>query len=195
VKRQCAPLVTGSVDEKRSSTADYVKGGWHLSPVWVSRAAVEKNRWRAVSRRDSRRKQSQCADWQQPEHFENKVATAARRVCSMCRMRQDYLGRRYIATGSGHGKQDDAKVGVGSGNADSRPSRTVCCRETRVERARLVRSDDEPALGVAGGKLRRQASTQKTGTTEGAVREKPSRCAGVRQRNNIAKEGLEMTVG
>jgi hypothetical protein len=172
VKRQRAPLVANSGDEKRSSTADYVKGGWQMSRLWVSRAAVEKNGWRIVGRCERKHKQSRCVDWQQPEHFENKVATATRRVCSMCRMRQGDLGRRYIATRSGHGKQDDAREGVGSGNADSRPSRTVCCRETRVERARQVGIDDGPALGVASGKLRRQASTLATGTTDTALLER-----------------------
>jgi hypothetical protein len=70
VKRQCAPLVASGADEKRSSTADYVKGAWHLSRVWVSRAAVEKNGWRAVSRRDSKRKQSRYADRHPAEHWE-----------------------------------------------------------------------------------------------------------------------------
>jgi hypothetical protein len=84
----------------------------------------------------------------------------------MCRMRQGDMGRRYAATGSSHRKQSDARGGVCSGDADSWPSQTVCCRETRVERERLVGIDDEPALGVAGGNLRRQASTLATGTTE-----------------------------
>jgi hypothetical protein len=70
VKRQRAPLVANSGDEKWSSTADSVKGGWQMSRLWVSRAAVEKDRWRAVSRPDSKRKQSRFADWQQAEHWE-----------------------------------------------------------------------------------------------------------------------------
>jgi hypothetical protein len=86
----------------------------------------------------------------------------------MCRMRQGDLGRRYAATESGHGKHDDAREGVGSGNADSWPSRTMCWGIPLVKRERLVRSDDEPAQGFAGGKLRRQGSTLATGTTEKA---------------------------
>jgi hypothetical protein len=70
VERQCAPLVASSGDEKRSSTADYVKGGWQMSRLWVSRAAVEKNRWRAVSRPDSKPKLSRYADRQQAKHWE-----------------------------------------------------------------------------------------------------------------------------
>jgi hypothetical protein len=62
--------------------------------------------------------------------------------------------------------------GAGSSNADWYPSRTVCCRKTQVTRERLVESDDEPAQGFAGGKLRRQASTSATGTTEKALFER-----------------------
>jgi hypothetical protein len=75
-------------------------------------------------------------------------------------------------TESGHGKQDDAREGVGYGDADSWPSRTVCCRETRLKGERLVGIDDKPALRFAGGKLRRQASTLATGTTEEALLER-----------------------
>jgi hypothetical protein len=87
-------------------------------------------------------------------------------------MRQGDLGRRYIATGSGYGKQDDAREGVGYGDADSWPSRAMCWGIPLVKRERLVRSDDEPAQGVAGGKLRRQASTLATGTTDMALFER-----------------------
>jgi hypothetical protein len=87
-------------------------------------------------------------------------------------MRQGDLGRRYAATESGHGKQDDAREGVGSGNADSWPSQTMCWGIPRVKRERLVRSDEELALRYAGGKLRRQASTLATGTTEKALFER-----------------------
>jgi hypothetical protein len=59
--------------------------------------------------------------------------------------------------------------GAGSGNADSRPSRTVCCRETRAERERLAGSEDEPALGFAGCKLVMQACTLAKCTTEKAL--------------------------
>jgi hypothetical protein len=90
----------------------------------------------------------------------------------MCRMRQGDLGRRRAAIESSHEKQDDTRAGVGSTVADSWPSRTMCWGIPLVKRERLVRSEDEPALGVAGGNLRRQASTLATGTTEKALLER-----------------------
>jgi hypothetical protein len=172
VKRQCPPLVISSGDEKRSSTADYVKGQWHLSRLLVKRAAVEKNGWRAVSRRDSKRKQSRCVDWQQvkrreldcpPRHDESVLCATCGRVIwgdDMQRLRAAMKSRMTREKGAGYG------------NADWSPSRTVCWRETRVERARQVGIDDGPALRYAGGKLRRQASALATGTTEMALFER-----------------------
>jgi hypothetical protein len=70
VKGQCAPLVANSGDERRSSTADYVKGGWQMSRLLVKRAAVVEKGWGIDGRRDSKRKQSRCEDWHQAELWE-----------------------------------------------------------------------------------------------------------------------------
>jgi hypothetical protein len=69
-------------------------------------------------------------------------------------------------------KRNDARGGVGSGNADSRPSRTMCPGIPRAKGERLVGIDDKPALRFAGGKLCRQASTLATRTTDEALFER-----------------------